>query len=109
VISRCFRSISRRVGAIIQNPTSAKARPTRQIQRLPPMNTERFVLTRVGSPVDRTPMDDRDDRLWDEDHQRKGEGKWGLILWLVVIVVMLLFLGYGLARWRFEVWTSLYG
>jgi hypothetical protein len=54
-------------------------------------------------------MDDRDDRLWDEDHQRKGEGKWGMILWLVVIVVVLLFLGYGLARWRFEVLTSLYG
>jgi hypothetical protein len=55
-------------------------------------------------------MDDRDDRLWDKDHQRKGEEpKWGLILWLVVIVVMLLFLGYGLAKWRFEVWTSLYG
>jgi hypothetical protein len=54
-------------------------------------------------------MDDRDDRLWDEDHHRKGEGKWGMILWLVVIVVVLLFLGYGLARWRFEVLTSLYG
>jgi hypothetical protein len=55
-------------------------------------------------------MDDRDDRLWDRDHQRKGEEpKWGLILWLVVIVVTLLFLGYGLGRWRFEVWTSLYG
>jgi hypothetical protein len=39
----------------------------------------------------------------------KGEGKWGMILWLVVIVVVLLFLGYGLARWRFEVLTSLYG
>jgi hypothetical protein len=55
-------------------------------------------------------MDDRDDRLWDEDGQRKGEEpKWGVILWLVVVVVILLVLGYGLARERFELWTSLYG
>jgi hypothetical protein len=63
-----------------------------------------------GLPVDRTPMDDRDDRLWDQDEQRKGEErKWGVILWLVVIVVIVLVLGYGLARERFELWTSLYG
>jgi hypothetical protein len=99
---------SRRGSSDPDSPPEA-SRPAPPAASGPP-RLERFVLTRVGSPVDRTPMDDRDDRLWDKDHQRKGEEpKWGLILWLVVIVVMVLFLGYGLARWRFEVWTSLYG
>jgi hypothetical protein len=55
-------------------------------------------------------MDHRDDRHWHGDGQRKGEErKWGVILWVVVVAVILLALGYGLARERFELWTSLYG
>jgi hypothetical protein len=54
-------------------------------------------------------VDHRDDRLCVEDEQRKGEErKWSVILW-VVVVVSLLALGYALARWRFDVRTSLYG
>jgi hypothetical protein len=55
-------------------------------------------------------VDHRDDRLCDEDEQRKGEErKWSVILWVIVVAVSLLALGYGLARWRFDVLTSLYG
>jgi hypothetical protein len=54
-------------------------------------------------------MDDRDDRLWDQERRKGEKRKWGVILWLAVVAVILLALGYGLARERFELWTSLYG
>jgi hypothetical protein len=49
------------------------------------------------------------DRLWDQERRKGEKRKWGVILWVVVVAVILVAEGYGLARWRFEVWTSLYG
>ena len=74
-----------------------------------PFRPERIVFSRVGSSADGNAMDDRDGRLWDKERRKGEKRKWGLVVWVVAVAVILLVLGYGLARWRFEVWTSLYG
>ena len=54
-------------------------------------------------------MDERDGRLWDQEARKGEKRKWGVIVWVVVVAIIFVVLGYGLALWRFEVWTSLYG